>query len=591
MTSTTSIPLTAPFDEETAAEWRQLSIRLGAFVDTITPRRDLVAVIGVGATPDVDGYRPAGLFDHATATVTVDAAQVLSPGDDPARIDLRDPRDCARYPVLAGVTAHEVGHATHTARRRRMPRRAAAWAALLEEPRMEGRVVAGNVRARAWLQAAAGRLLGETTPRTASEAARLLILVGGRVEAGVYDRDDLPDLVPAAAPFLTSEQIRVLVQQTRVAVALDDGDVDGLIACAMAVADVMDHPAGPADDVDDVEHGGDDGGAAGTAVQINEIFTDTEIHTESDNDVTAAVAAMSRRAVATVQAAENLTAPSTPEQLRRDAAAQLRSEITAAGHASRAHAHAHTVRRPTADELRQSARLNRLVAGAADRGAVTHTIARTAPPGRLRMRELVRREGQLAAGTMPSATPWSHTSYRDIDTPPVTVGIAIDNSPSMHPALDAAAVAAWMIRRAIRPRGGRSAAVTWNSDAAILPHETRGGTIHVPEPAGGSDGLPTALLALDAHLHLSRGHGPRLVTVVSDADLTNPGEAEQHLRHLAATGTQLLWLIPGAEHQQRPRMLERLDRHLDGMTVVDLTEPARAADIIGSALVAALRGW
>ncbi|WP_137726185.1 hypothetical protein [Prescottella subtropica] len=596
MTSTTTTQIAAPLEATTDTVWRQLSSRLGEFVDTITPRRDLVTVIGVDATPDVDGYRPAGLFDHTTATITVDAAQVLSPGDDPDRIDLRDPRDCARYPVLAGVTVHEVGHATHTARRLGMPRRAAPWVALLEEPRMEGRVVAGNVRTRTWLQAAAVRLLGDTTPRTAGEAARLLILVGGRVDAGVYDRDDLPDLAAAAAPFLTGEQIGVLVQQTRVAVGLDDGDIDGLTGCAVAIADVME-ASDQVDDCDDdvVDHGGDDGGGSGVSVQVNEMCTDsemrTEIHTDGNNDVAAAVAAMTRRAVAAVQAAENLTVTSTAEQQRRDTTAQLHRDTAAAGRASRAHVHRHTVRRPTPDELRQSARLNRLVAGAADRGATMTTVTRTTPPGRLRMRELVRREGQLAAGTRLSATPWSHTSYRDVDTPPVTVGIAIDNSPSMAPVLDSAAAAAWMVRRATRPRGGDSTAVTWNSDAAILPHETRGGAIHVPEPVGGSDGLPAALLALDAHLQLSRGDGPRLVTVISDADLPNPDEAEQHLRRLAATGTRLLWLIPGPEHQQRPGLLERLDRHLEAVTVMDLSEPARAADIIGDALAAVLRRW
>ncbi|MDN5759302.1 MAG: hypothetical protein L0H59_12350, partial [Tomitella sp.] len=190
-------------------EWTALSARLGAFVDSLIDRKDVIAAIGVAATPIVGGTRPAGVFDQSTGTVTVDAAQTLLPEAEPGRIDLRDRRDCAAHPVLAGVVAHESGHAAHTVCRGMQRARTEQWSALLEEPRMEGRIVAGRPSVRTWLQASATQIIGMREPTSASSAASMLLLLGGRIAAGVFDADDLPDLTGLAAEHLTGEQIDV----------------------------------------------------------------------------------------------------------------------------------------------------------------------------------------------------------------------------------------------------------------------------------------------------------------------------------------------------------------------------------------------
>ncbi len=581
----TSDPMSAAPGGDHTPAWRKLSLRLGAFVDTITPRRDLLAVIGPGATEIFDGQRPAGMFDHSAATLFVDATQVLAAAADPDRIDLRDPRDCARYPVLAGVTAHEVGHATHSARRGTMPKRAAMWASLLEEPRMEGRVVAENPRARSWLRASATHLLGPINARSADEAARMLILVGGRIDAGVYEHSDLPDLTALAGRFLSDEQVDVLVTQIRIAVGLPDGDVEALVRCAHTIADVMSSEDAEDDGGDElVEHGSDDVPVSTGSNDHAAASADADV----EEELAAALAAMARRSVDQLRYAENVTALTSRAQHRRDLRRELAAQTTAAGAAARARTHRHSARRPTAAETQQSARLTRLLTRAADRGTYVRTIAQAAPPGRMNTRELVRREGQLAAGVTPTAAPWSSKRRRVVDVPPLTVGIAVDTSPSMEPVLEAAGVAAWMVRRAVRSRGGDAETMTWNSDAAVLQVNPDNRRVLLPACEGTSEGLPEALLALDARLHLTAGTGPRLVVVISDGDIPNHHIVEQHLRRFTTSGAAVLWLT---HFQWVPQWLEQLNQRSDAVRVSILDDTEQIAERIGAAMVGLLQTW
>lgn len=570
----------------TADAWGQLSVRVGRFVDEIAARRDLMTVVGIAATPELAGGRPAGAYSHTTATVTIDAAQTLSPSDDPNQIDLRDRRDRARFPVLTGVAVHEAGHAAHTVRRGRLSKAAGAWAALLEEPRMEGRVVARRPQDRVWLRSSASHLLGSCTASSASSAARLLILVGGRIDAGVYDRCDLPDLAEVAGEFLTEKQIGIVVEQTRVAVALDDGDVDGLVRCAESIAAAIVDEFDDAD-VDSEGSDGDDGAGCSPQHGVSEGAGDEIAASGKNTSLRDALAAMARRTAATAQAAEHITPPSAAAARVTTAAENQRQMIAAAGRVASTGRLAHSVRRPTDGELAQSLRLNRAVEAALDRGERTQHIPQAVPPGRMRIRELARREGQIAAGMIPTATPWSRTRRTVVEAPPWAVGIAVDVSQSMEPVLEISAVTAWMVNRAAVDRGA-AATVVWNAKAANLPAESIGGAVYVPEAGGVSDGLPEALLALDSRLQLTSGAGTRLVVVITDADLPNLDEIYHQAEQLVSSQTRMLWLIAGQINDGPPAHLIDRVAGLPGVTITELDDPARVADIVGEALVALL---
>lgn len=594
----------------TAAAWTSLSARLGQFVDTLTPRRDVIARIGVEATPVLGDGRPAGAFNHNTATVTIDASQTLASGDDPSRIDLRDQRDCARFPVLAGVAAHEIGHATHTVNRGAQPPLAATWASVLEEPRMEGRVVASNRRTRVWLRASATQILGDLNPTSASEAARVLILLGGRVDAGVYEADALPDLRALAAPHLEDDDIDVIVEQTRIAVSIDDGDVAGLMECAQMVAAVMSrYESGEQDDTgegseddgadgapgsggrvgqpdsgggDLVEHEDDDGPSpAGHRTGASE--TDSGAEAASAGRVlAAALAAMAAGAAADARTAAGVAIVSRAAQERRRTEQDHRDKVVAAGRIANSTNHKTANRPASADELAASRRFNLALAAAADRGITATSVKHLAPPGKMQMSQLVRRAAQIEAGQMPTATPWSRTQRRVAETPPLNIGIALDISPSMTASVEPTAVAGWMLARAARARRGRAATVTWHSTAAVHP-TTGDTTVHVPDVDGGSDGLPTALRALDARLHLTSSAEPALIAVVTDADLPNMVDVHRQVRRLTDFGVKVLWLtVPGDwSTTPGPPPPTALHAHLD--------DPSRIGQVLTDAVIAALR--
>jgi hypothetical protein len=88
-----------------------------------------------------------------------------------------------------------------------------------------------------------------------------------------------------------------------------------------------------------------------------------------------------------------------------------------------------------------------------------------------------------------------------------------------------------------------------------------------------------AVDALDAALDLSRPDAARLLVIVSDGIFTPDQrvDGQRRVTRLIGTGCVVLWLsLDGA-------------RAMDGTHLVDLTDPAEAAPLIGQAATRALR--
>lgn len=556
---TAAAPILAVWDAPTHPHWTQLGARLTDWIDTLTPRRDVLVSV---APHDPASLRPAGVFNHKTARITVDATQAMPGRPDPDRIDLRDERDRARFPILTGVLAHEVGHATHTARRRGLSGPVAEWAALLEEPRMEGRVAVGNPQARRWLQASAMHLLGQVDPGTSGEAARTLVLLGGRILAGVLDEDSLPDLDAALAPWLSVEQIAVIAEQTDRAVSAADGDIATIEAAAEKIASLFQAPP----DTDDPD-AGDDG------------CTARHGGLPGSGPLAAALTVLSVEVARELRAAAGVADPSPVARVARAAAAAHTAQTRADHRAARELAHSVEQRRPDPTEHRQAIVLARRLAKAATRAVdVVRTPAAT-PPGRLRTSQLVRRQGQIHARVRPTATPWETTRRRTVDSPRLTVGIALDISGSMDAYAAPTAVAAWAVGRAVRQIGGQVATVTWNHTASLLPIKASGASVPVPEICGGSTGLPAALRVLERELVLDRERGARMVVVVTDGDLPNVDQVRAEAERLVADGVRVLWLTTRDDCMVAPR----------GAECAVIEDPGGIGELIGEAAVRALR--
>lgn len=557
------MPATAPaathsaWDSQAHPHWAQLGARLTDWIDTLTPRRDvLVAVL-----PHEPGSaRPAGVFNHKTARITLDATQSMPGRPDPDRIDLRDDRDRARFPILTGVLAHEVGHATHTTRRPGLAGAVAEWAALLEEPRMEGRVAAGNPQARRWLQISALHLVGQVDPTSVDHAARTLVLLGGRILAGVLDADCLPDLDDALAPWLTAEQIAVIAEQTDRAVTAADGDIAMITAAAEKIASLF---AGDSSDTDGDE---DDGCGACQGGPVG------------DGPLATALTELAVELAGELRAAAGIIDPSPAALAARAERAAHTAQSAADQRDARAMPHAVEHRRPTMEDQQQARILTRRLKSAAIRAVDVTRTGSTTPPGRLQTSQLVRRQAQIHARVQPTATPWLRTRRRTVDTPTLTVGVALDISGSMDAYAEPTSVAAWAVARAVREVGGKVATVTWNHTASLLPVRAAGGSVPVPVICGASRGLPAALRVLDRELTLGRELGARMVVVVTDGDLPNADGVRDEAERLISSGVQVLWLTTGEAGMVPP----------SGAEAAVIADPAQIGEVIAAAAVAAL---
>lgn len=567
--SPTSAP--SPWRAESHPAWAHLSTRLTGWTDVLTTRGDVLVTIY--PAPHQSG-QPAGMFNHRTALITVDATQALPGQPDPQRIDLHDSRDRARFPVLAGVIAHEVGHAAHTSRRKDADPRIAEWAGLLEEPRMEGQVVRGNPTARDWLRAVADHILGNADPVDAASAARTLILIGGRILAGVLDADDLPDMDAVVGPWLSRRQVAVVGAAVARVVDAADGDTATVLSEARRIA---------AEFADTDGTDGADGGAqpeSGGGCTIPGQSDDSPA--AGDGAVAQAVRAIAADAARQMQAAAGVLDPSPQAQADAQGRNQRAIVATQSYRAMRATVHETESRRPSHTEQQHARALTRQLAAASARGITVSRTPAVCPPGRLRTSQLVKRAGQIHAGVTPTAAPWEAQRRRTVDNPPLNVGVALDISGSMEPYAEPTAVAGWMLARAVRELGGSAATATWNHEAAMLPVSARSTAVTVPTICGGSTGLPDALRGLDRHMGFDRVAGARLIAVVTDGDLPNSEAVYQEIAHLTDAGVQVLWLTPPDTHAfaMTPPA---------GVIAHELDDPNRIGRIIGECAVRALR--
>jgi hypothetical protein len=566
--------------------WRQFSARLRAWTADVTG----LDTVRVTITPHAPAKPPAGVFNHVTKAITLDADQTLVGRPNPAAIDLRDGRDRARHPVLCGVLAHEAGHAAHTVMRPDLTGPVATWAAVLEEPRMEGCVIADQPEARNWLRASVAHILGTPDPVDSQSAARMLALLGGRVLAGVLDDTDLPDLDDLVAPHLTPAQVAVIGDAIVTAVGLDDGDIAGLQRCAQRIVDAL------CADEDDTDTGADDdqsGGSSGQPSdgQAGDPSDDSgnpgHAGVESDaptspagQDLEKALSQVAADAQAAMKAAAGVTSGPTPAQQLRRAEAKARAEQVA-GEFRDASAGRHPSRQrsPQPQEVAAARALTRKLADAQLRETIVTSVAAVRPPGRFRAGEVVRRDAQVTAGVRPTAAPWVATRRRSSDKPPLVLGIALDVSASMHPYAGPTAVAAWAFTRAVRTLGGKVSTAVWNNSVSLI---AAGESTQIREAAigGGSYGLPAAVRVLARDLHLDQAVGARVLAVVTDGQLPNGDEIRAEIGALVAAGVRVVWLVaPGGAAMTPP----------DGVQVAVLDDPARIGAVIGDAAVAALR--
>ncbi|MGW3058507.1 hypothetical protein ACWC98_21600 [Streptomyces goshikiensis] len=586
-------PATAPDDEADLARWDddgappaqprsspdawlRVGAELGDRLVVLSGRQDLL----VTCRPGTRSGAPAAFFP-ALGEVEFDAGLFA-----PLQAHEIHPRivgDEERYPAAWGVFVHEAAHAAHsvwTPPAGADPRVVEA-AFLLEESRAEGAHLTRRPTDRTYLRTSARTLvmpdIAHPTLQGIEHAASVAALILGRRDVGILDAGETRAVADLCETVLGADLLATLTRIWTAVHQCADHDATTMLGHAQEWCDALDvaAPALPApENLSDLLSG-----AVG-------VVMDSMAATDAAD---LAEQAAANNAMATQSKARAQDRAQRAGQ-RRQAAATAKSVFSARGTVSpdgtpepRSNPVTGT-RRPTAAEQSAASRLSRALRAAAYRERAEERTTGPTPPGRLNMRAALARDAQRAAGSVPTAEPFTHTRRRNSPTPPLRVGIAVDVSGSMRAACAPVASAAWIVARAaaLTDPDSLTATIAYDRHLTALTRPTH----RAPERVttfganGGAHNLGDAIDALDHGLALSLPGAGRLLVIVTDAQYTSDETtaAVTRVKRLTTAGCAVLQLT-----------LTARSLHLPGTTLLHLPKPSSAPAAIATAATDAIR--
>ncbi|MFE6158798.1 VWA domain-containing protein [Streptomyces sp. NPDC056486] len=554
-----------------AGEWLRISAALTERLPELADRDDVI----VTCQPGTRSGAPAAFYP-ARAELEMDAA-VFTP-HAPATINPDRYGDEERYRAAWGTLIHEAAHAAHSKWATPPPLRGTALdgaAQMLEESRAEHAHLARRPGDRRYLRACVSSLvLAEITADTPADpwqAAFAAGLILARRDAGILDDDETAPLEQTVTPILGADLLDTLAEIWQAAHTTADTDEQAMLAHAQAWCQAL-----GADQTQPPPPCGSQGRGE-LAEAIGKAMGNIAANEATEQAVTAAKEARTQakaeqaeRARQSAKTAEKVFTPGArPYTPNKTKGRPPRSPITG-------------TRTPTAAEKAAAGQLARALRAAAYRERVATVTASAAPPGRLSMRGALARDAQRAAGATPTALPWIHTQRRQAPSPPLRVAIAVDISGSMDAAAAPIASAAWILARATALTDPDSMAATVAYDHYLTAITAPG---HTPTLVtqfaadGFGHSLAEAIDALTAGLGLTQPGRGRLLVIASDGYYSRAEKtrATERINTLTDAGCAVLWLAFDPDPAPLPRT-----------TLLQLTDPARAAAAIAKAATAAI---
>jgi len=554
-------PTATPATPPATAGWDTLSAALTGEAPVLAERDDLIVTIAPGA-----GQGHPAVFFPARAAIELDGTHL---GVDPATVRPDRQSDRNRYAATWGALTHECAHARHS-----------GWnpppiadpavvevAMLLEESRIEAAHIRRRPDDRHWLRASATAfVIGDSGGPNAAAAlamtdytaAYTAALVLGRVDGGILDPAECTPVRSVVTRVLGRATLAKLRTIWRAAHRVADDDGAAMLELAQRWLDLIgrDPHADP-----------QPGSALSGAVEATVAKVAAAVTANPAPPDPAEVAAAQAQAAAAQQARAGETARKV---------FGTRAESATATHGAQ--------RAPTEAERTAARVLARALSTAAARERAVTTTTSIIPPGRLRMRAIVARDAQRAAGAIPTAEPFTRAVRRAVPVPPLRLGIGCDISGSMGAYADPVASAAWILARAAQLATLPGAATATLTFSRLVKPVTYPGIApaRVTEfrPGGSWEAIDEAIEALDGALGLSRPENCRLLVIISDGKFRDDPRArgQQYLNRLRASGCAVLWLAPNDTSTP-----------LAGATVHTLSDPTATATAIARAATTAVR--
>lgn len=557
--------------------WLRVGAELGDRLVALSGRQDLL----VTCRPGTRSGAPAAYFP-TLGEVEFDAA--LFTPLKPHEIHPRIVGDEERYPAAWGVFVHEAAHAAHSVwtQPAGADPRVVEAALLLEESRVEGAHLITRPTDRTYLRTSARTLvmpdIAHPTVQGIEHAAAVAALILGRRDVGILDAGETRAVADLCETVLGPDLLAALTRIWTAAHQCADHDATTMLAHGQDWCDALD-TAAPALPVPE-------GLADLLSGAVEAVMDNTAASDAADLAAHEAAAdALANRSRAqgnnrAQQASRRRQATATASSVFNSGGATVNPDGTPAAYSNPVTG----TRRPTAAEQSAAARLSRALRAAAYRERTEERTTSPTPPGRLHMGRALARDAQRAAGSVPTAEPFTRTRRRNSPSPPLRVGIAVDVSGSMRAACAPVASAAWIVARAaaLTDPDSRTATIAYDTHLTALTRPTH----RAPERVttfganGSSHNLSNALDALDHGLELSRPGAGRLLVIVTDAVYT-PDETAQavtRVKQLTTAGCAVLQLTLTAK-----------SRHLPGTTLLHLPQPSSAPAAIATAATDAIR--
>lgn len=545
-----------------APGWLSLSAAMTAEVPAIADRDDLLVTIAPGA-----GHgHPACLLHNGL--IEIDGTHLGAV--DPATTTPHLISDRTRYATVWGLLTHECAHAHHS---RWTPPDDAdpdAYAAadLLEEPRIEAAQIRRRPADRHWLRASATNLIlndtkaddpAEAPKMTARDAARIAALLLGRTDGGILTRTETAPVARAVRAVLGTQKLRKLRALWREAFTVADDDATAMLDLGHRWCEIV----GPDTEDPDASEHSDPAATSDTPSPLAQSVTTAlrnvaraVAKTPPPEDPTTAAAKAKAAAEATARRTANAARAVFDDSDSTQAGDEDDGDTATAG------------TRPPATAERTAARaLARALTTAGVRDRVTTKTTSAVPPGRLKMRGVLAREAQRAAGSTPTAEPFTRLTRTAVPTPPLRLGIACDVSGSMGMVTKGVASTAWILANATQhtPVPADTATVIFGNHVRPITHPGTAPSAITEFPASDNwENIPTAIDALDGVLGLSAPGAARLLVIISDGQFRPEPrrEGQKRIDRLRTSGCAVLWLtIRDHDTPLNGATVHRLDVH------------------------------
>ncbi|MET7831308.1 VWA domain-containing protein [Micromonospora sediminicola] len=531
----------APPTPAGASDWHNWSAAWTKHVPLLTGRTDLTVLVAPGAA----GEAPECFYPDLNR-IEVDATYIAE------RPDVTDPAK-ARHkrivPTGYGLLVHGAAHAAHSrwTTPPGTPPILAAVADMLEESRAEGRQRARRRGDRRWLRHVVTTLLDpdDAAVDDAWHAGQLAALLLARVDARIVTSKDVRPVRAAVTGVLGRKRLRQLRDIWREAHTCDDADADTMICLARRWCQVLGIDPDQQYDTPVPDAGLFPGRLAAALV-----------------DYLAVAVGVTPAEYAAALLAHRHSPPS--EWDRRDPTEQE-----------------HRAARDLANRLRQARTQH------PEPGRRPSAI----PPGRLRTRQAITAEAQVAAGQLPTAAPWQQRAQLPPEKPRLHLAVLVDLSGSMDRYTEAMSSAAWIFANAARRADATTTTIGFGDRTTVLvPPRTRPTQVLTMCTGLATATFPEAAKVADQLLDLRHGRTLRMLAVVSDGYLDDIPAGQQLVTTLHQAGCAVLWLHPAdpladSELTGPDQMRRHTFTHTTTLTVAD---PVEAVAAIADAAVAAL---